>query len=75
MHLTLSVEVLSAPAWFDVSVEPAQDGSIPMEAPVNSNGLEPGEYGATIRVSSPETRFEPKVVNVTLRVLAPPAEQ
>jgi hypothetical protein len=71
MDLALKVEMVDAPSWLDVAIKPARNGSMPVEASVKPEELEPGEFTATVRISSPESWFEPKVVNVTLRVSAP----
>lgn len=72
MDLSLEVELVDAPAWLMVMAKASEKGSMPLEAAVKPEGLEPGEYAATVRISSPESWFEPKVVSVTLRVSPPP---
>lgn len=73
MDLSLTVEVADNPAWLTVEAGPAQNGTMPLEMKANPEGLEPGEYTATVRIGAAESWFEPKVVQVTLRVAPPPA--
>lgn len=72
MDLALNVEIVDNPAWLAVVAKPAESGGMPLEMSARPEGLEPGEFTATVRISSPESWFEPKVVNVILRVTPPP---
>jgi hypothetical protein len=70
MDLALTAEIADNPAWLAVNVKAAENGSMPMEILVKPEGLEPGEYTTTVRIGTPESWFEPRLVQVTLRVAA-----
>jgi hypothetical protein len=72
MDLDLNVEMEGSPAWLTIDARTPQGGAMPLEARVNPEGLEPGEYTTTLRLSAPETWFPPRTVRVTLRVAPPP---